>query len=346
MGAMPHRLLPVLGLLLAATPVTAQFTSSSTNRPDADCRGLVLQAAAGIPEGNRHDYRFHGPCKLVQVTGSADYMAGIQTGSGSSVSQVGSVWAEASVRWDRASGRFTEQVKIEGDYTGELNMELKCAADPVVGTPSCVRTAYSNTTGWAGFDGAWQHARPVTAGKTSLAAATAMSNAPKPPAGTPPAHAPPPQQAPKGLSQPKAAGTVIEGEDLVPTAQASGGSVGRQDMAPFGKSWSGGAQLFWGARQAGAQLRLEFPVAVAGRFRVWGTFSQAPDYGAIAASVEGHPVVNFDGYTAAVVRRRIDLGTYQLGAGARELLIGVSGKNRMSRGYYAGLDRLELEPVP
>jgi hypothetical protein len=346
MNGHPCSVALALAALAVARPASAQvFSNSSTNSQSADCHGLLLVAASGVPNENLHKYRFHGTCKMLDVTSTKDYVVGVKTGSSQSSDVVGSVWAETAVSWDRATGELRESVKLQGQTSDTINMVLKCASDPVVGKPSCVQVRYRNETGWAGFDGAWNDSRPISAGKTTLAAATALSakagapNAPPPPP-------PPPPVAGKTMHSMAVKGLLVEGELLIPGSPAAGPAAVRQEMSPFGKMWSGSAQLFWPATRVGAQLRLLVFIPKGGRYRLSAMYTKAPDYGAIAASVDGHPSAKFDGYAPSVVRQRALLGTYDLTAGMHEVLIVVTGRSRVSRGYYVGLDRLELETIP
>src|SRR5262245_23943298 len=80
---------------------------------------------------------------------------------------------------------------------------------------------------------------------------------------------------------------VIEAESLVGSAQTTRGSIGVQDMQGFGPGWGGGAQLFWGGPQIGAQLRLSFSTTVTGRYEVFLQFTKAPDFAAVRAQLDG-----------------------------------------------------------
>lgn len=179
------------GLLLVPA-ARAQLISSSTHPyQDADCSGLKLTAAKGVPSGDVHKYAFHGPCKLLRSKVTTDKVAGISTGSSTSSVVEATVWVEAEAAWDKTSGRLSEEVKVEGAYEGTLSMLLKCAGDPIIYHVTCYQDAYDNGTGWKGFDRAWLKARPITAGKTTPAQAAALSQSAAA-AGAPPPPPPPP----------------------------------------------------------------------------------------------------------------------------------------------------------
>ena len=177
--------------LLLVPDARAQLISSSTHPyQDADCSGLKLTAAKGVPSGDVHKYAFHGPCKLLRSKVTTDKVAGIANGSSTSSVVEATVWVEAEAAWDKQSGLLSEEVKVEGAYAGTLSMLLKCAGDPVIYHVTCYQDAYDNETGWQGFDRAWIKARPITAGKTTPAQAAALSQIAA--AGSPPPPPPPP----------------------------------------------------------------------------------------------------------------------------------------------------------
>jgi hypothetical protein len=138
---------------------------------------------------------------------------------------------------------------------------------------------------------------------------------------------------------------VAEGEVLLDTAQASDGQFFRQEMAGFGSGWSGNAQLFWGASQPGAQLRLSPILPAAGPYEVKLFLTVAPDFGIAGISLGEQGTVSFDGYNNGVALREVTLGQLQLPAGLQELQLQVTGKSDLSTGYFMGIDRVEFHPV-
>jgi hypothetical protein len=139
-------------------------------------------------------------------------------------------------------------------------------------------------------------------------------------------------------------GLAIEAETLAAAAQASQGHVGVQNMRGFGAAWSGGAQLFWGGAQAGAQLRLVFTTTATGRYEVFLQFTRAPDFAVVQARLDGAPPVTFDGYAPTVSRDGVSLGIRELTPGAHELRFAVMEKNSQSSGFNVGLDVIEVRP--
>jgi hypothetical protein len=138
---------------------------------------------------------------------------------------------------------------------------------------------------------------------------------------------------------------VVEGEALLGTAQASDGQVLRQEMTGFGNGWSGNAQMFWGVRQPGAQLRLNPILPSAGLYEVRVFFTVAPDFGIAEISLGGQGLISFDGHNNSVALREANLGQLQLAAGPQALQLRVTGKSGMSTGYYMGIDRVEFRPA-
>lgn len=120
-----------------------------------------------------------------------------------------------------------------------------------------------------------------------------------------------------------------------------------QSMAPWGADrWSGGRQLFCGSRP-GSSVTFALPVGQAGRFRLDLSATRAPDFGTLRVFLDerliGQP---FEGYAADVTPvRSITLGTVYLAAGSHRLRFEVTGKHEASKGFYMGLDRVELVPA-
>jgi hypothetical protein len=138
---------------------------------------------------------------------------------------------------------------------------------------------------------------------------------------------------------------VVEAEDLLPDARVGEGRLLRQEMAPFGSSWSGNAQLFWIPASSGARLHLVVNAPREGSYGVGAAFTRAPDYGQFRVTLNGHVLGTFDAYDAQVGHSgKVDLGSVALRAGANRLEILVTGRNRRSSGLMVGIDRLELLP--
>jgi hypothetical protein len=135
----------------------------------------------------------------------------------------------------------------------------------------------------------------------------------------------------------------FEGESMRVLA-ASGCQAAPQRMNGFSpKLWSHGEQLFCNARKDGF-VRLAFDVRKPGRYRVRILGTAGPDFGTVAAALDGRNVPGtFDLYCGRVSPAgSLELGTHELGAGSHTLRITSVGKNPASKGFSFGLDALDL----
>ncbi|OOY53760.1 hypothetical protein [Solemya velum gill symbiont] len=178
----------------------------------------------------------------------------------------------------------------------------------------------------------------------------------KPPASIIPVPAAKPEaiKAPKiikpvftGKQIPKRATAVtIEAETLTMLNKSflRGGKVVVQYMKRFGNSWSGGKQLFWSGGKKKSTLDLNVTVPQAGKWKVEIYLTKAPDYGKLKFNVNGKSAkVKFDGYARRVSGPvKLDLGAFTLKAGSNQIRLTISGKNKASTGYLAGIDWIRL----
>ncbi len=136
---------------------------------------------------------------------------------------------------------------------------------------------------------------------------------------------------------------LIEGESLLESAQATTAKPTKQDLA----GWSGGAQLFFTPQQAPASVTLTFNVPKAGRYVVTALFTKSRDYGIYQAHLDGAPAGGaLDLYSENVTQSpAVNLGLKELPAGQHELRFETKSKNPASKGYYLGLDFIELVPL-
>ncbi|MFQ5348993.1 MAG: hypothetical protein ACE5EG_00965, partial [Thermoanaerobaculia bacterium] len=116
--------------------------------------------------------------------------------------------------------------------------------------------------------------------------------------------------------------TIVEGEALLPGAQASQGRAVSQRMGSFGNAWSGGAQLFWAPRRSGARLSLTITVPAAGTYSIAGQFTKAPDYGVFQVGANGRQAGQFDGFNLGRVVHSgsVALGEVPMNAGANQII--------------------------
>ena len=137
---------------------------------------------------------------------------------------------------------------------------------------------------------------------------------------------------------------IIEAESLVPTAKATEGAVSNQDVSTLDGEWSGGAQLFWEPKAAGAKLTLKLNAPAAKEYEVIGYFTQATDYATIRVSANGKGGRDFVGYAPAVrPSGAVSLGRVLLQSGPNDVVIEVIGKDAHSSGYYVGIDGFVLK---
>ncbi|MCB1598035.1 MAG: hypothetical protein KDI87_10010 [Gammaproteobacteria bacterium] len=141
----------------------------------------------------------------------------------------------------------------------------------------------------------------------------------------------------------------IEGESFVTSGATTvnGGQARVQQMAGFGSGWSGGAQLFWSGGATGAVLDLFVDVPAASKYAVEIYMTRAPDYGQLQFEIDGNKsTVPFDGMAPQVMTSGpVQLGTFALQAGKRQLSLMITGKHAQATGYYVGIDKLRLYPA-
>ncbi len=128
-------------------------------------------------------------------------------------------------------------------------------------------------------------------------------------------------------------------------ALAPGDPVGwaiQGDMGMFLGVWSGDAQRIWWS-QPGSRSSLQVPAPDAGRYRLFAGFTMGPDFGIHELGMNGQPGTEVNLYSAMVRHSRVlDLGTYQLEAGANSLDVTSLGAEVKSLGTLLGLDYVLL----
>jgi hypothetical protein len=135
----------------------------------------------------------------------------------------------------------------------------------------------------------------------------------------------------------------IEGESM---------RIVKSTGTPEPQDWdddSGGSHLWWqGGQKPGDELLLEFNVPAAGKYRVFGRFLKAIDYGVIQLAINGHKAGEpIDFYHDGVIHTgEIPLGTFDLQKGANQISATVVGANpNAEKQYMFGLDYLLLKPA-
>jgi hypothetical protein len=181
------RILSVSALLAgaAAGPVTAQTFSSTA----VSCAGLKLQSAVGVPDQPKHKYVFGGSCRVYQS-------------GGDSPNPQHSFPVKAEALWDGPAHKLSESLTILGKFTyfgeeisGSLSSTYLCDTDPVIGKAACNGSQHSTSIKLPQLSKPFAAHQPITAGRTTLAEAAALSQQ----AAT--ASVPPPPPPPGGVSE-------------------------------------------------------------------------------------------------------------------------------------------------
>ena len=114
-------------------------------------------------------------------------------------------------------------------------------------------------------------------------------------------------------------------------------------------STSGGSHLWWHAgMRPGDMLAVAFPAPKAGKYKVFGRFLQAKDYGIHQLAVNGIKAgTPRDFYNPDVkASKEMELGEFELREGENELSAIVIGANEKAvKSYMFGLDYILLKPV-
>jgi hypothetical protein len=139
----------------------------------------------------------------------------------------------------------------------------------------------------------------------------------------------------------------IEGESLKILGSKDGNAT-RQDMAGFGKDWSGDDQFWFLGSKAGSEATLELPIQKAGKYDLSVYYTTARDYGIVQVLIDDQPVgPPTDCFTPDVkAKGKTSLGTVELTAGNHKITFRSVDKNPMSSNYLIGVDAIGLDPVP
>jgi hypothetical protein len=140
---------------------------------------------------------------------------------------------------------------------------------------------------------------------------------------------------------PKVAGA-IEGEKM---------KIVKKTGKPEPQNWddaSDGKHLWWTGAKPKDELVLKFEVPKAGKYRVFGRFLKAVDYGIVQLAINGEKAgAPIDFYNnGIVVTKELPLGTFELKAGENTLSAEIVGANgKAQKQYMFGLDYLILKPA-
>jgi len=134
----------------------------------------------------------------------------------------------------------------------------------------------------------------------------------------------------------------IEGEQMR-VINASHGNVVPQYVDQWG--WSRGGQVWWRDAQQSATLKLGFPMAEAGKYRIEAVFTEAYDYAIAQMTINGQQV--FDEprdfyYEDVRATDPIDLGVFELRQGENIIEVTLTGMNDNAEKLWMwGLDYIK-----
>jgi hypothetical protein len=308
------------------------------DEPRLVCDQIHLMAASGVV-GPEHRYTFSAHC----------YRDATETTSSPGTSRsVNVVRLDFTVvgkgRWERGTGRATEELKFSGSRTGtRMATGLGCTQDPWLKDPpgglgTCKSVSVQAVLSSAGSI-PLELIEPkifLLARRIALAEAQALSAATASSSGTPPPPPPDPTGPPPAL-------LTIEGEHFVNSQRfhVAGGRVGMQPMTGFGSGWSGNAQLLWMDGGVGSALDLLVNFPASATYTVDLYMTRAPDYGNLQVKVEGKSAqAAFMGYSPKVgPAGAYRLGSFWFAAGQRKVSLVITGRYPDSRGFLVGIDR-------
>lgn len=138
----------------------------------------------------------------------------------------------------------------------------------------------------------------------------------------------------------------VEGESMN-VLQNSRCDANPQSCRNFGAGmWSNAEHLLCRAEKGG-RIDLEFNVKEAGSYQVELLATTAPDFGSIRVAIDGKASPDrFDLYSGRVAPTgKLTLGEFALTAGAHRLQILADEKHPSSKGYFFGVDAIELVAV-
>lgn len=140
---------------------------------------------------------------------------------------------------------------------------------------------------------------------------------------------------------------IVEGESLVATAHADGGTVSIQDMRGLQQVWSGGQQLRWSGGAPGQALTLLVEAPAAGDYQVSIMLTHGPSYGICSFAINGVRLGReLDAYRPETENEGlIDLGRATLSAGTNHLTITQAGRAGRASGTDVGLDLIAMRPL-
>jgi len=140
----------------------------------------------------------------------------------------------------------------------------------------------------------------------------------------------------------------IEAETLKATAKATSGDVDSAYMDEVDERnvWSNGQVLWWApaADDKNAELALQLPSPVDGRFEVIARVVTGPDRAIVQFAFDGKPVGETIDLSAPKWEpKEVSLGILTLKSGANPLIVRIAGENPHSEGLGVGIDAFLLK---
>lgn len=139
--------------------------------------------------------------------------------------------------------------------------------------------------------------------------------------------------------------TFYEGEELIIIGAAGTTQAETQDMRESGPFWSKNEQLIFKANTINSEIKFRVNIPEDGVFRVFAAFTKAEDFGLIQHSIDNNAVgETIDLYNGSITHSgEVYLGRLFLPKGYHELKAKVLDKNRLSKGYFYGLDYMKFD---
>jgi hypothetical protein len=134
-----------------------------------------------------------------------------------------------------------------------------------------------------------------------------------------------------------------EAEELLPPTSSTAPTLRQGNCC--GAQWSGNEQAWFQADGAGDTFTVKLDVPRTGTYDVSTLQTRAADYGITELAIDGTTAGGpFDGYSPTLIGdARAQYGLVELTEGTHTVTFTVTGRNAASRGFFAGIDVIELE---
>jgi hypothetical protein len=138
----------------------------------------------------------------------------------------------------------------------------------------------------------------------------------------------------------------IEAENLVSSAKTTNGTATAQplDDGDHGTIWSNGQLLVWDPSGKGAEMTLQFPCPAGGKVEIVARLACGPDLGTVQFAIDGNTAGDpIDLFDSKFIAREVSLGTFTVTPGITPLVVRITGKNALSKGFAVGIDAFILK---